>query len=58
MHSHIAEALGVESMIALIMLALLAAFDVIDHTVLLKRLEFSFGIKQKALIWIMLYVAD
>jgi len=37
-HSDIAEALDEGSMIALIMLDLSAAFDVIDHPILLKRL--------------------
>jgi len=41
-HSDIAEALDERSMTALIMLYLSAAFDVIDHPILLKRLEFSF----------------
>jgi len=47
-HSDIAEALHEGSMTALIMTDLSAAFDVIDHPILLKRLEFSFGIKEKA----------
>jgi hypothetical protein len=42
--SDIAEALDEGSMTALIMLNLSAAFDVIDHPILLKYLEFSFGI--------------
>jgi len=42
-HSDIAEALNEESMTALIMLDLSAAFEVIDHPILLKCLEFSFG---------------
>jgi len=37
-HSEIAEALDEGSMTALIMLDLSAAFDVIDHPILLKRL--------------------
>jgi len=48
-HSDIAEALDEGHMTSLIMLDLFAAFDVIDHTILLKRLEFSFGIKDTAL---------
>ena len=40
------------------MLDLSAAFDVIDHPILLKRLEFSFGIKEKALTQVKSYLAD
>jgi len=46
-HSDIAKALDEGSMTALIMLDLSTAFGVIDHPILLKRLEFSFGIKEK-----------
>jgi len=57
-NSDIAEALDEGSTTALIMLDLFAAFDVIDHPILLKRLEFSFGIKEKALTWVKSYLAD
>ena len=43
-HSDIAEALDEGSMTALIMLDLSAAFDVIDHLILLNPLELSFEI--------------
>jgi len=43
-HIDIAQALGEGSMTAFIMLYLSIAFDVIDHPILLKCLEFSFGI--------------
>jgi len=45
-------------MTALIMLDLSAAFDIIDHPMLLKRLEFSFGIEEKALTWVKSYLTD
>ena len=48
-HSDIAEAHGEGSMTVLIMLDLSAAFDVIDQPIPLKRLEFSFEIKKRAL---------
>jgi len=57
-HSDIAETLDKGSMTALITLDLFAAFDVIVHPILLKRLEFSFGFKEKALIRVMLCLAD
>jgi len=57
-NSDIPEALDEGSMAALIMLVLPVAFDVIDHPILLKRLEFSFGIKEKALTWVKSYLAD
>jgi len=47
--SDISEALGEGSM---------TAFDVIDHPILLKRFELSFGIKEKALTWIKSYLND
>jgi len=36
---------------ALVMLDQSAAFDVIDHDILLQRLEFAFGISGRALKW-------
>ena len=54
MHSDIAEALDEGSITALIIIDLSAAFDRIDRPILLKRLEFSFGIKEKALTWVKL----
>ena len=42
----------------LIMLNLSATFDVIDHPCLLKRLEFSLGIKENALTELTSYIAD
>ena len=43
---------------ALVMLDQSAAFDVIDHDILLQRLEFSFGISGRALKWFGSYLQD
>lgn len=44
--------------VVLIMLDLSAAFDVIDHQILLKRLENRFGIRDSALAWLRSYLSD
>ena len=43
---------------ALVMLDQSAAFDVIDHDILLQRLEFAFGISGRALKWFGSYLQD
>ena len=35
----------------LVFLELSAAFDTVDHDILLRRLEYKFGIKDQSLIW-------
>lgn len=40
----------------LVLLGLSAAFDTVDHSVLLKRMETSFGISGKALDWFISYL--
>jgi retron-type reverse transcriptase len=42
----------------LALLELSAAFDTIDHSILLKRLEISFGIRKKALNWRLTYLSN
>ena len=54
----ITEALDQKCMVILVMLDLSAAFDVIDHEILLKRLEYSYGITADALSWIQSYLKD
>ena len=49
MQSDISLALDKGEIVLLLMLDMSAAFDTIDHTVLLRRLEHSFGITDEAL---------
>jgi exonuclease III len=57
-HHDITEALDNKCMTALVMLDLSAAFDVIDHGILQRRLEDSFGVTGSALTWIQSYLSD
>ena len=54
----ITEVLDQGNMTVLIMLDLSAAFDVIDHDILLKRLEYSYGISDNTLSWFESYLKD
>lgn len=57
-HHDIVAALEMGSYVALIMLDLSAAFDVIDHPILIRRVEFAFGISCSALDWIKSYLSE
>ncbi len=57
-HSDILCALDNKCAVALVLLDLSAAFDTIDHTVLLSRLKNRFGIRGNALAWIKSYLTD
>ena len=54
----ILAAMNSKNSIALVLLDLSAAFDTIDHGVLLTRLENKFGISGKALAWIKSYLTQ
>ena len=57
-HHDISIALDKNCCAALLMLDLSAAFDMIHHNILQKRLEYSFGISGAALSWINLYLRN
>ena len=54
----IMEALDGGQCVALVMLDLSAAFDVIDHNILTHRLEFTYGISGTALQWFRSYLSE
>ena len=56
--SDILKSLDNGSVCALVMLDLSAAFDTLDHSILLQRLEHLYGISGKSLSWISSYLHD
>ena len=57
-HNNIVAALDMNKATLLVMLDLSAAFDVIDHKILIDRLRESFGIRHSALDWISSYLRN
>lgn len=57
-HHDITSALDRQSPAVLVLLDLSAAFDVIDHNILLRRLSFAYGIDGCTLQWIRSYLTD
>ena len=57
-HNDIMRALNDKMDIVLIMLDLSAAFDTIDHDILLNRLQSRFGITGTVLSWFRSYLSD
>ena len=54
----ILKSIDVKQCVVLLLLDLSAAFDTIDHKILLHRLRSKFGIKGKALSWPQSYLTD
>ena len=57
-HDDILRAIDNNRSVALLLLDLSAAFDLVDHGILLHRLAFCFGIKGSALSWFQSYLRD
>jgi hypothetical protein len=56
--SDIMHAIDDNKAVAVVLLDLSAAFDTVDHLILLNRLSHTFGIRGKALAWISSYLKD
>ena len=57
-HDHIIKAMSHQQVTCLTLLDLSAAFDTIDHTILLERLSAWFGITSTALSWVKSYLLN
>jgi hypothetical protein len=57
-HDHIIRAMSHQQVTCLTLLDLSAAFDTIDHTILLERLSSWFGITSTALSWVKSYLLN
>ena len=57
-HNNILKSIDDKQCVVLLLLDLSAAFDKVDHKILLHRLRSRFGIKGKALSWLQSYLTD
>ena len=57
-HNDIATAIDSGHSVILVLLDLFAAFDTVDHTILIRRLSTRFGIRGRALDWFVSYLSD
>ena len=57
-HNDIATAIDDELSVILVLLDLSAAFDTVDHGILLTRLSMRYGIRDRALEWFVSYLSD
>lgn len=57
-HNDIVTAIDNDHLVILVLLDLSAAFDTVDHTILIWRLSTRFGIRGRALDWFVSYVSE
>ena len=57
-HNDILSAIDNRRIVILLLLDLSAAFDTVDHTILLSRLRVRFGIAGKPLLWLQSYLSN
>ena len=55
-HNDVLRAIDDSQCVILVLLDLPAAFDTVDHSILLNRLNHCFGIRGKALTWFQSYL--
>ena len=57
-YDDVSKYLSPTTYVVIVFLDFSAAFDTIDHNILIKRLEYDYGIKDKALSWISSYLLN
>ena len=57
-HNDILRAVDNNDSVVLLLLDLSAAFDTVDHSILLSRLALRFGVNRQAIAWIESYLKD
>ena len=57
-HNHILRAVDNNDSVVLLLLDLSAAFDTVDHSILLSRLALRFGVDGQMIAWIESYLKD
>ena len=58
MRNDILVSMNKQQVTLLVFLDLSAAFDTVDHDILLRRLEYKFGIKDQAVTWFKSYLSN
>ena len=57
-HTDVLRAVDKNDSVVLLLLDLSAAFDTVDHSILLSRLALRFGVNGRVIVWIEAYLKD